>query len=91
MYKLLMIGLETDRLMFRQWRKSDVKEFSGFFGSEVNARAIFSSQPFSAFSAICMAMAKVEPPETPVMMPSCSASFLAQAMPSGPGTGINSS
>ena len=35
-----MIGLETDRLVFRQWQKSDVKAFSGFFASEENARFV---------------------------------------------------
>ena len=47
--------------------------------------------PGSAVSASFMAIAKVDPPDTPVKIPSFAASFFAQAIPSGPGTGIRSS
>ena len=35
-----MIGLETERLVFRQWRKSDFKDIADFFASEENARFV---------------------------------------------------
>jgi hypothetical protein len=47
--------------------------------------------PLGAFSAIPMAMAKVDPPDTPVKIPSFWASLRDQAMPSAPATGTSSS
>ena len=49
------------------------------------------TEPGSARSATCRATAKVEPPETPVRMPSFEASSRAHLIPSGPGTGMISS
>ena len=48
-------------------------------------------EPFLAFLAISIAIAKVDPPETPVIIPSLCANSLAQKIPSFPETGINSS
>lgn len=35
-----MIGLETERLIFRQWRKSDYESFADFYSDEENARFV---------------------------------------------------
>ena len=35
-----MIGLETERLIFRQWQKSDFQSFADFYKNEENARFI---------------------------------------------------
>ena len=35
-----MIGLETERLHFRQWEKSDFKAFSAFYAKEENAHFV---------------------------------------------------
>ncbi len=35
-----MIGLETERLIFRQWQHSDYKSFAKFYGNEENARFV---------------------------------------------------
>lgn len=35
-----MIGLETERLIFRQWRNSDFQEFARFYSIEENARFV---------------------------------------------------
>jgi hypothetical protein len=51
----------------------------------------YPGKPFGAFSAIPIEMAKVDPPDTPVKMPSFWASLRDQAMPSGPATGMSSS
>ena len=44
-----------------------------------------------AFFATATATANVDPPDTPVIIPSFLASSLAQNIPSSPDTGINSS
>ncbi|MEL6868116.1 MAG: GNAT family N-acetyltransferase, partial [Bacteroidota bacterium] len=36
----LMIGLETDRLIFRQWQKADYPILANFFSDEENARYV---------------------------------------------------
>ena len=48
-------------------------------------------EPFFAFFAISAAIAKVEPPETPVIIPSFFANSFAQYIPCSPETGISSS
>jgi RimJ/RimL family protein N-acetyltransferase len=35
-----MIGLETDRVVFRQWQKSDFVAFAAFYANEQNARFV---------------------------------------------------
>ena len=35
-----MIGLETERLIFRQWKQSDYSLFAEFYQSEENARFV---------------------------------------------------
>ncbi|AKA35369.1 GNAT family N-acetyltransferase [Flagellimonas lutaonensis] len=35
-----MIGLETERLIFRQWEPSDYEQFSKFYSDEKNARFV---------------------------------------------------
>ncbi len=35
-----MIGLETDRLIFRQWQHSDYQKFADFYDVEENARFV---------------------------------------------------
>jgi RimJ/RimL family protein N-acetyltransferase len=35
-----MIGLETERLIFRQWQKTDYPEVADFFSTEANARYV---------------------------------------------------
>jgi len=35
-----MIGLETDRLIFRQWQNSDYDAFAKFYSDEANARFV---------------------------------------------------
>ncbi|MEX0313171.1 MAG: GNAT family N-acetyltransferase [Allomuricauda sp.] len=35
-----MIGLQTERLIFRQWKQSDYTHFYEFYRSEVNARFV---------------------------------------------------
>ncbi len=35
-----MIGLETERLLFRQWRHADFEKFSAFYANEENARFV---------------------------------------------------
>ena len=35
-----MIGLETERLIFRQWEPSDYEQFSKFFSDEKNAKYV---------------------------------------------------
>ena len=46
-------------------------------------------EPFFAFFAISAAIAKVEPPETPVIIPSFFANSFAQYIPCSPETGIS--
>ena len=50
-----------------------------------NIQSIF--EPGSEFSATFTAVAKVDPPEIPVMIPSLLASSFAQNIPSAPATG----
>ena len=35
-----MIGLETERLVFRQWKNSDFGEFLAFYSDEINSRFV---------------------------------------------------
>ncbi|MGB0525462.1 MAG: GNAT family N-acetyltransferase [Flammeovirgaceae bacterium] len=35
-----MIGLETERLLFRQWQQSDYEQFAKFYSVEENARFV---------------------------------------------------
>ena len=48
-------------------------------------------EPGFAFFATLTAIAKVEPPDTPVIIPSFFANSVDQKIPSSPDTGINSS
>ncbi|WP_422359843.1 GNAT family N-acetyltransferase [Reichenbachiella sp.] len=40
-----MIGLETERLIFRQWRKSDYPVFAEFYSKEENAHFVGGTKP----------------------------------------------
>ena len=40
-----MIGLETERLIFRQWRKSDYSAFADFYAKEENAYFVGGTKP----------------------------------------------
>ena len=35
-----MIGIETERLAFRQWEQSDFEVFANFYANEENARFV---------------------------------------------------
>jgi hypothetical protein len=47
------------------------------------------TEPGAAFSATCIAAAKVAPPEMPVKMPSLLASFRDQSIATGPAIAIS--